>query len=135
MDEFPRKRSFQWNNKLHEFECTSGTYEDARRLRIAVVSQAIKDFIFYFHPKRRKGESAIWNWETAKGLLFDDEYHIMFGDTEMSGRELIAEALGYEDINPILMEEARDNLIKQAREYWEGRLSDTKGYDTDSESD
>ena len=118
---------------MHEFECVTGTYEDARRLRIAIVSQAIKDFVFYFHPSRRKGESARWNWETAKGLLFDDEYHIMFGEAEISGKELIAEALGYDDINPRMMARARNNLIKQARQYWEGRLSDTKRCSSDKQ--
>jgi hypothetical protein len=129
----PPTRSFRWNNKQHEFECGAGDYEDARRLRVAIVSQAIKDFVFYFHPKRRKGESARYNWETAKGLLFDNDYHIMFGDVKISAAQLIAEALGYDDLNPVMLEEARNNLIKQARTYWEGKLqNDRKRLTTDT---
>ena len=122
MEQTPDTRSFEWNGKVHEFECTKCTPEDAIRLRVAIVAQAAKDFVFYFHPSRRKGDAARAIWETARDLFFDDEYAIMFGDTEITAKQLIAEALGFDELNQKTLERARERLIKQAKEYWREKL-------------
>jgi hypothetical protein len=66
-------------------------YEESCYLLLKVVEQAIRDYCFleWVNIPYRK-----WHWETARDLIFDDNYFIQWGDLQLNlGR--ICEILAY----------------------------------------
>lgn len=105
----------------YSFESTPGTDEDARELIKRIVAQALKDYVFYYHESRRVKPDDIEAWETAKGLLFDNNYTIKFGLWEMGINQLVAEAYGYEKANFKMIIRMRKRIELKAKAYWKER--------------
>jgi hypothetical protein len=87
-DEGELIRYFLWNNK--EFcsvnnQCYS---DDAKVLMRVVLQQAINDFIKYTNKEPIKNDEK-YDFETAKGFLFDDDYQIDFGDISLTTRDVL----------------------------------------------
>jgi hypothetical protein len=60
--------------------------EECRFLILKIVEQATRDYISLF-GSNVSSEKALW--ETAHGFIFDDEYRIMWGNTEMGTEDLV----------------------------------------------
>ncbi len=64
----------------------SPNIEECRFLILKIVEQSIRDYISLF-GSNISSEKALW--DTAYGFIFDDEYRIMWGNTEMGTEDLV----------------------------------------------
>jgi hypothetical protein len=88
-------RYFLWNNKEYKVTNRYCLRDEATLLLKAILQQAVNDYLKLSCKKLTKEEDR-WNFETAKGFLFDDNYCIQYGDIEISVRDIIFFLSGHE---------------------------------------
>lgn len=78
--------------------------EECKYIIFRVIYQAVSD---YMNLGDAKTEEEIFNWQSAKDFLFNDEYYLMWGEIEVKSTDL----MDLVDIDP---EWIRDKVTQKA---------------------
>ena len=80
--------------------------EECRFLILKIVEQSVRDYLSLFGSDLSNDKH---HWETAAGFIFDPEYMIIWGDTDISLEDLL-------DIVDINISYFRKRIIERFRE-------------------
>lgn len=88
-------RYFLWNDK--EYSCLNEPCfrDDAITLLRVILQQAVNDYVKLSCKKLTKEEDK-FNFQTAAGFLFDDDYYINYGGMDMSCSDIVFYLTGSE---------------------------------------
>ena len=76
----------RWGDILFTLTPPSPTEEESRLLLLKVIEQAIRDFVNLSNSSSPMDQIS---FQTAEGLLFDDEYRVNYGGGEMSLEDML----------------------------------------------
>jgi len=111
----PLIRSFIWNNKTFYVVSAECTIADTAKLMTEIIHQAVKDFERLALPSARKDKASRENWTTARGLLFEDDYTIDYGDIPVTFKDIL-EFISTD--GSFSVSSMRKSLITQTFGYW-----------------
>ena len=111
-------RYFEWNKQIFEVVNAPCNLDDTKKLITAIISQAVKDFERLAAPVQRKRKADTENWHSACGLLFDDDYLIQYGDTELNFAEMLV-IIGSGD--GFSVPSLRKSLIAKTTQLWKAQ--------------
>ena len=119
-------RKFNWNKKDFEAISLPCNEDDTKKILSAIVNQAVKDFERLAHPEARRKKTDKESWETARGFLFEENYTIDYGDSQLTFSEIL-KIIGDGSLSLTSM---RRSLISKTVATWEdqGRKLDYKFY-------
>jgi hypothetical protein len=80
-----------------------------------IIHQAVKDFERLALPSARKDKASRENWTTARGLLFEDDYTIDYGDIPVTFKDML-EFISTD--GSFSVSSMRKSLITQTFGYW-----------------
>lgn len=93
-------------------EYTNLNDHDCKEVIHLMVKQAVSDYVHFFFPKNRKQRKALY---TAEGFLFDDDYLVQWGDSELNLEDLLF--LLAENNDPININLLREQIRRTAYEH------------------
>ena len=114
----PLIREFEWNGKIYYVISTECDETDTRKLMIAIINQAVKDFERLAWPGARKDKPSIENWETARDLFFRENYHFDYGDIPITLEDML-DYISFE--GAFQLSTIRARIIEQAKIYWQNK--------------
>lgn len=96
--------------------------EDRTKLIIAILKQAMDDYIKLQHPKFRKKKYLLEAFQNAVDMFFDSEYRFLYiqdsDGKDVSVKELLSILLNSNDPEMINMQE---HLITEALQFWNSK--------------
>lgn len=114
----PLIREFDWNGKTFYVVNTECTVADTARLMTEIIHQAVKDFERLALVSARKDKTNRENWSTARGLIFEDDYTIEYGDIPVTFGDML-EFISTDRIFSV--SSMRKSLIAQTIGYWKAK--------------
>jgi len=81
-------RYFLWNNKEFKVVNKHCLHDESTLLLKAILQQAVNDYVKLSCKVLTKDDDK-WHLETARQFLFDNHYHIDYGDMKLTAREVI----------------------------------------------
>lgn len=97
--------------------------EDYKALLMAILTQAMNDYVKLQHPKYRKKKYLQEAFESSVKMLFDDSFEFLYlrnenGDN-MSFKEMLSYFISEKNMD---LQKLRVHLIKEAKTFWENKL-------------
>jgi len=97
--------------------------EDYKALLMAILTQAMNDYVKLQHPKYRKKKYLQEAFESSVKMLFDDSFEFLYLRNEngenMSFREMLSYFISEKNMD---LQKLRLHLIKEAKTFWENKL-------------
>ena len=97
--------------------------EDWETLLMAILTQAMNDYVKLQHPKYRKKKYLQEAFDSAVKMLFDDTFEFMYLKNEygdhMSLPDLLSNFISEKNMN---LEKLRAHVINDAKLFWENKL-------------
>lgn len=97
--------------------------EDYKTLLLAIIRQAMDDYIKLQHPKYRNKKYLQEAFDSAIGVFFDSSYRFLYLKNDEGESMSIEDLLSYFiSSNKMDLETLRSHVIKEAKIFWENKL-------------
>lgn len=105
-------RYFLWNGREYNVQNSPCFSDDGKTLMRAIMQQAINDYVKLADKEITREDDKL-NYETAYGLLFNDNYTIDFGGIDITLKDMVSFITGTEPN----MEMLRDGIKRMLENH------------------